>query len=102
MKALAQASLFLVFAFVGSVVGLVVWLGWEVGTRAISALDAIGPGLFIGLELLMFGVFVFVVVGGAVALVRWLNLRSRAVHPGEHGLYPVSYTHLTLPTSDLV
>ena len=39
----------------------------------------------------MFGVFVFVVIGGAVALVRFMALRSRAVHPGEHGLYPMQY-----------
>ena len=39
----------------------------------------------------MFGAVVFVVIGGAVAIVRWLNLRSRAVHPGQTGLYPVQY-----------
>lgn len=88
MKALAQL---VVFSIIGGIVGLVVWLGWEVGTRAVDALDAIGPGLFIALELVLFGVFVFVVIGGAVAIVRWLNLRSRAVHPGQTGLYPVQY-----------
>ena len=90
MKALAQASLFLVFAFVGSVVGLVLWIGWEIGTRAIDALDDIGPGLFIALELLMFGAFVFIVAGGAVAIVRWMNLRSRSIHHRD-GLYPLQY-----------
>ena len=50
MKALAQGTLFVVFAVVAGLVGLVVWIGWEVGNRAIAALDAIGPGLFIGLE----------------------------------------------------
>ena len=88
MKALAQL---VVFSIIGGIVGLVVWLGWEVGTRAVDALDAIGPGLFIALELVLFGVFVFLVIGGAVALVRWLNLRSRSVHPGKTGLYPVQY-----------
>lgn len=90
MKALAQASLFLVFAFVGSVVGLVLWLGWEVGNRALSALDMIGPGLFIGLELVLFGVVVFVIVGLAVAVVRAVNLKSRQVHHHD-GLYPQLY-----------
>lgn len=90
MKALAQASLFVVFAVVAGVVGVVVWVLWEVGNRAINALDAIGPGLFIALELVLFGVFVFVVIGGAVAIVRWLNLRSRAVHH-DAGLFPVMY-----------
>ena len=93
MKALAQGTLFLVFAVVAGVVGLVVWIGWEVGTRAIDALDAIGPGLFIALELVLFGVFVFVVIGGAVAIVRWMNLRSRAVHH-DGGLFPVMYHHV--------
>ena len=91
MKALAQASLFVIFSIGAGIVGLLVWLGWEVGNRAIDALDAIGPGLFIGLELVLFGVFVFVVVGGAVAIVRWMGLRSRAVHPGQTGLYPLQY-----------
>ena len=91
MKTLAQASLFVVFAIVAGVVGVVVWVLWEVGTRAIDALDTIGPGLFIALELVLFGVVVFVVIGGAVAIVRWLNLRSRAVHPGQTGLYPLQY-----------
>ena len=90
MKSIAQASLFVVFVVVGGIVGVVVWVLWEVGTRAIDALDAIGPGLFIGLELVLFGVFVFVVIGGAVAIVRWLNLRSRAVHHSD-GLFPVMY-----------
>ena len=73
MKALAQGTLFVVFAVVAGVVGLVVWIGWEVGNRAIAALDAIGPGLFIALELVLFGAVVFALIGGAVALVRWLN-----------------------------
>ena len=71
MKALAQGTLFLVFAVVAGVVGVVVWVLWEIGTRAIDALDDIGPGLFIALELLLFGVFVFVVIGGAVGAGRW-------------------------------
>ena len=91
MKALASTAIFLVFTVVVGLAGVVVWLLWEVGTRAINALDAIGPGLFIALELVLFGVFVFVVIGGAVAIVRWLNLRSRAVHPGATGLYPLQY-----------
>ena len=91
MKALAQGTLFLVFAVVAGLVGLVVWIGWEVGNRAIAALDAIGPGLFEAGALVTFAVFVFVVVGGAVAIVRWMNLRSRAVHPGATGLYPMQY-----------
>ena len=40
--------------------------------------------------LVLFGVFVFVVIGGAVAIVRWMNLRSRAVHH-DGGLYPMQY-----------
>ena len=90
MKNLATASLFLVFAVVAGIVGVVVWLLWEVGTRAIDALDAIGPGLFEAGALVSFGVFVFVVVGGAVALVRWMNVRSRAVHARD-ALYPMMY-----------
>ena len=90
MKTLAQGTMFVVFAVVAGLVGLVVWIGWEVGNRAIAALDAIGPTLFIALELVLFGVFVFVVVGGAVAIVRWLNLRSRAVHH-DAGLFPIMY-----------
>ena len=90
MKALAQL---VVFSIIGGIVALVVWLGWEVGTRAVDALDAIGPGLFIALELVLFGVFVFVVIGGAVALIRWLNLRSRSVHHKD-GLFPVMYHHV--------
>ena len=90
MKALAQASLFVVFAVVAGVVGLVVWIGLEVGNRAIDALDAIGPGLFEAGALVTFGVFVFVVVGGSIALVRWMALRSRAVHHND-GLFPVMY-----------
>ena len=123
MKTLAQASLFVVFAVVAGVVGVLVWMLWELGGRMLSTLDAL-PWLFPAGAVVTFGVFVFVVVGGAVAIVRWLNLRSRAVHPGATGLYPlqyhgparyldlnsehaqalaaVSYTHLTLPTSDLV
>ena len=92
MKTLAQGSIFAVFCIVAGVVGLVVWFGVEVGTRAIDALDMIGPGLFVALELVLFGVFVFVVVGGAVAIVRWLNLRSRMIHPNEStALYPQMY-----------
>ena len=91
MKALAQASLFVVFAVVAGVVGVIVWVLWEVGTRAIDALDAIGPGLFEAGALVTFGVFVFLVVGGAVAIVRWMGLKSRAVHPGATGLYPMQY-----------
>ena len=101
MKTLTTGMLFVVFAVVAGVVGLVVWIGWEVGNRAIAALDAIGPGLFIALELVVFGVFVFVVVGGAVALVRFMALRSRAVHPHESGLYPMQYHGPALRVSTL-
>lgn len=90
MKALAQASLFVVFAVVAGVVGVVVWLLWEVGNRAINALDMIGPGLFEAGALVTFGVFVFLVIGGAVSIVRWMNLKSRAVHHND-GLFPVMY-----------
>ena len=93
MKALAQASLFVVFAVVAGLVGLVVWIGWEVGNRAIAALDAIGPGLFEAGALVTFGVFVFIVVGSAVALVRAVNLKSRQVHHHD-GLYPQLYHHV--------
>ena len=91
MKTLAQASLFVVFAVVAGVVAILLWLGWEVGNRAIDALDAIGPGLFEAGALVTFGVFVFVVVGGAVALVRFMALRSRSIHPQDNGLYPMQY-----------
>lgn len=91
MKSLAQASVFSLICVIAGVIGLLVWFGWEIGTRAINALDAIGPGLFEAGALVTFGVFVFVVVGGAVALVRWMALRSRAVHPGATGLYPLQY-----------
>ena len=91
MKTLTTGMLFLVFAVVAGVVGVIVWVLWEVGNRAIDALDAIGPGLFEAGALVTFGVFVFLVVGGAVAIVRWMNLRSRAVHPHESGLYPAQY-----------
>ena len=91
MRTLATASLFVVFAVVAGAVGVVVWVLWEVGNRAIDALDAIGPGLFEAGALVTFAVFVFVVVGGAVAIVRWMTLRSRAVHPHESGLYPAQY-----------
>ena len=90
MKALATGTLFVVFAVVAGLVGVVVWVLWEVGNRAIDALDTIGPGLFIALELVVFGVVVFALIGGAVAFVRWLNLRSRAVHH-DGGLFPVMY-----------
>ena len=89
MKSLAQGSIFAVFCIVAGLVGLVVWAGVEIVNRALTALDMIGPGLFIALELVLFGVVVFVVVGGAVAIVRWLNLRSRMIHPNEStALYP--------------
>ena len=91
MKTLATSAIFLVFAVVAGVVGVVVWMLWEVGTRAVDALDAIGPGLFEAGALVTFAVFVFVVIGGAVAIVRWMTLKSRAVHPGETGLYPAQY-----------
>lgn len=91
MRTLATASLFVVFAVVAGAVGVLVWMLWELGGRMLSAVDAIGPGLFEAGALVTFGVFVFVVVGGAVAIVRWLNLRSRAVHPGATGLYPLQY-----------
>ena len=92
MKALAQASVFFVLCIVAGVVGLLVWAGVEVVQRALDALDMIGPGLFVAGALITFGVFVFVVVGGAVAIVRWLNLRSRMIHPNEStALYPQMY-----------
>ena len=47
MKTLAQGTVFLVFAVVAGVVGLVVWAGVEVVQRALDALDMIGPGLFV-------------------------------------------------------
>lgn len=90
MKTLAQASVFLFVAVVAGVVGLVVWLGWEIGNRAIAALDAIGPALFEAGALVTFGVFVFVAVGVSVAVVRAVNLKSRQVHHHD-GLYPVMY-----------
>ena len=90
MKTLTTGMLFLVFAVVAGVVGVVVWMLWEVGTRAIDALDAIGPGLFEAGALVTFGVFVFVVIGGAVAIVRAINLKSRQVHHHD-GLFPVLY-----------
>lgn len=90
MKALANVAIFLVFSVVVGIVGVVVWLLWEVGNRAIAALDAIGPGLFEAGAVVTFGVFVFITVGGAVAIVRWMNLRSRAVHH-DGGLYPMQY-----------
>ena len=101
MKTLATGTLFLVFAVVAGVVGVVVWLLWEVGGRMLSAVDALGPGLFEAGALVTFGVFVFVVVGGAVAIVRWMNLRSRAVHPGATGLYPLQYHGPALRVSTL-
>ena len=91
MKTLAQGTLFVVFAVVAGVVGLVVWVLWEVGTRAIDALDAIGPGLFEAGALVTFAAFVFVVVGGSIALVRFMALRSRSIHPHDNGLYPMQY-----------
>ena len=91
MKALAQGTLFVVFAVVAGLVGLVVWIGWEVGNRAIAALDSIGPGLFEAGALVTFAAFVVVVVGGAVALVRFMALRSRSIHPHDNGLYPMQY-----------
>ena len=93
MKTLATGTLFLVFAVVAGVVGLVVWAGVEVVNRALDALDMIGPGLFVAGALVSFGVFVFVVVGGAVALVRAVNLKSRQVHHHD-GLYPQVYHHI--------
>ena len=92
MKSLAQASLFLIFAVVAGVVGVVVWLLWEVGGRMLSAVDAL-PWLFPAGVLVTFGAGVFLVIGGAVAAVRWLNLRSRAVHH-DGGLFPIMYHHI--------
>ena len=89
MKALAQGTLFVVFAVVAGLVGVVVWFAIELVNRAIAALDGL-PWLFPAGAIVSFGVFVFVVVGGAVAVVRWLNLRSRAVHHRD-GLYPMQY-----------
>ena len=91
MKSIAQASLFVVFAVVTGIVGVVVWLLWEVGNRAIAALDMIGPGLFEAGALVTFAAFVVIVAGGSIALVRWMALRSRSVHPGATGLYPMQY-----------
>ena len=91
MRTLAQAGVFVVFAVVAAVVAILLWIGWEVGNRAIAALDAIGPGLFIGGALVTFAAFVVIVVGGSIAIVRWMALRSRAVHPGATGLFPLQY-----------
>ena len=93
MKSLAQGSVFAVLCIVAGVVGLVVWFGLEIAQRALDAVDRIGPGLFEAGALVTFCVFVFVVVGGAVALVRWMALRSRAVHH-DGGLFPVMYHHV--------
>ena len=91
MKALATGTLFVVFAVVAGLVGVVVWVLWEVGNRAIDALDAIGPGLFEAGAIVTFAAFVVVIVGGAVALVRFMALRSRSIHPHDNGLYPMQY-----------
>ena len=94
MKALSQAAVFVVFCVVGGIVGVVLWLGWEIGTRMLDALDSIGPVLFTAGAVVTFGVFAIVAVGGAIAFVRAVNLRSRAVHHRD-GLYPLQYHHVS-------
>lgn len=90
MKTLAQASLFIVFSIVAAVVAVIVWVAVDVAQRAMAALDAIGPGLFIAGVLVVAGAGAFVMIGGAVAVVRAVNLKSRQVHHHD-GLYPVLY-----------
>jgi S-DNA-T family DNA segregation ATPase FtsK/SpoIIIE len=88
MKAIASAVLFVVVAMAAAVVGVVVWLGWEIGNRAINALDGLGPGIFTAGALVTFGAFVLVVVGGAIYIVKALAARSRRIYARD-GLYPV-------------
>lgn len=92
MKTIGSLILFLVFAIVAAVVGVIVWVAIEIGNRAIAAVDALGPGLFQAGALVTFAVFCGLVIGGAVAIVRWMTLRSRAVHahPGT-ALYPMMH-----------
>ena len=91
MKTLAQGSIFAVFCIVAGVVGLVVWAGVEVVNRALTALDAL-PWLFPAGAIVTFAAFVFIVVGGSIALVRFMALRSRMIHPNEStALYPQMY-----------
>ena len=90
MKTLAQGSIFAVFCIVAGLVGLLAWLALELGGRLLSAVDAL-PWLFPAGVIVVFAAFVVIVAGGSIALVRFMALRSRAVHPGEHGLYPQMY-----------
>ena len=90
MKTLAQGTLLCIMAVVAGVVGVVVWLAWEVGSRAIEALDGMGPVIFQAGALVTFFAFCLVVVGGSMAIVRWLALRSRQI-AHKDGLYPQMY-----------
>ena len=91
MKSVAQASLFLMFAVVAGVVGVVVWFAIELVNRATAALDRL-PWLFPAGAIVTFAAFVVVVVGGSIALVRFMALRSRMIHPNEStALYPQMY-----------
>lgn len=93
MKTLAQAGLFIVFSIVAAVVAVIVWVAVDVAQRAMAALDAIGPSLFVAGAVVTFGVVVFAMIGGAVAVVRAVNLKSRQVHHHD-GLFPVLYHHV--------
>lgn len=92
MKTIGSMILVLVVAIVAGVVGVIVWVAIEIGNRAIDAVDALGPGLFQAGALVTFAVFCIVVIGGAVAIVRWMTLRSRVVHAHpDTALYPMMH-----------
>lgn len=89
MKALEAAAWLIFLVIVGAVAALG-YLVYRLVESTVAAVPAVAFQIGGGAALLA---FVFVVAGGAIAIVRWMALRSRQIQHKD-GLYPQVYHHV--------
>lgn len=89
MEKVMNGVVVLIMAVLAAVVGGLGYLVWRLVERTIETIDReIGAAFYLaGAGGLLFA-FLLVVIGGALALVRWLAQRTRQIHARD-GLYPV-------------
>lgn len=92
MSGLLKGLSWMIFAGITALVAGAAWIIYRLGERTVEVVDRVmgdtvyvaagGTGLF---------AFVLVVVGGSIALVRWMARRSAYVYPRD-GMYPAIET----------
>jgi len=87
MKALQAASWFLFLAIAAAVLGAA-YMVYRLVENTVQVIDReIGPAFYLAGGGVLFFAFALVVIGGAVAFVRWMARRSRFIY-AKDDLYP--------------